>query len=327
MTWTLYEGDCRVVLWTEPIMADAVITDPPYELGFMGRTWDRSGVAFDPDTWRMVAACMKPGAHLLAFGAPRNYHRLACAIENTGLEIRDCLMWIFGTGFPKSHNIGNGWGTALKPAYEPIILARKPLIGTVVGNVLAHGTGALNIDGCRVGTTRDVPASLSKCKAPNSIYGNYGGGAEKELDPNRGRWPANIIHDGSEDVLAEFPNVKTGGPGVTKMNHNSPVYSGPASSQDRLTVGYNDNGSAARFFYCAKAGPSERNGSKHPTIKPLALMRYLVRLITPPGGLVLDPFAGTGTTLQAAAEEGFDAIGIEQEAQHAADIQRRLWAV
>jgi DNA modification methylase len=402
---TLHRGDCLEVLPTlEECSIDSCVTDPPYHLtsqvatvrsafpgrytgtkgqskGFMGKQWDGGDIAFRPELWAEVFRVLKPGAHLLAFSGTRTYHRMACAIEDAGFEIRDQIGWCYGSGFPKSHDISKaidraagaerkvvarvagmgkqnpewngtaqgraknsfepeydltepatdnaqewqGWGTALKPAWEPIVLARKPLSeSSIAANVLKHGTGAINVDGCRIGTSRDVPASLSKCKTPNGVYGDYGGGDSKELNPNIGRWPANLIHDGSEEVVSGFPNVKTGGPGITKENHNSIAYVGPASSRDRETVGYDDNGSAARFFYTAKADADDRLGSRHPTVKPLDLIQYLVRLVTPARGRVLDPFAGTGTLGEAAFREGMAAILIEREEEYQSDIVKRM---
>ncbi len=415
---TLLKGNCLETLKTlETASVDSIVTDPPYELGFMGKSWDSTGIAYNVELWRECLRVLKPGGHLLAFGGSRTYHRMAAAIEDSGFEIRDQIQWIYGSGFPKSLDVsksidkgtgenlkrqlrftewmrstgitakqideatetqmgshytthptqpaiatadlfdklrhllpevpeeierlvaertgiewnayknrevvgfqkrgnsvntdfmsgGNditapatpeavkweGWGTALKPAHEPIVVARKPLISTVAANVLTHGTGALNIDGCRVGCGKE------------------------------GRWPANVIHDGSDDVVALFPDRK-----------------------------------AARFFYCAKASKSERNAGLahlvkgdspgllkmrqdgsldgnatapraniHPTVKPLALMRYLVRLVTPPNGIVLDPFLGSGTTAVAATLEGFEWVGCEMTEDYWPIIKARVrWA-
>ena len=391
---------------------DAVVCDPPYGLSFMGKDWDHGvpGVAF----WSAALRVAKPGAHLLAFGGTRTFHRLAVAIEDAGWEIRDTVMWVYGSGFPKSHDVGkgidkaagaavekgaafnvvggtsasnggskfrsdhpdyspyapatdaarqwDGWGTALKPAWEPIIVARKPLDGTVAANVLAHGTGALNIDGCRVGTTKDVPASVSRARG-NALSGSVDGslrrqtGEEGGFNPNIGRWPANLIHDGSDEVLAGFPqttSVKTNFSKVGGFGQNTNDYGNDAPGWINNGASYADTGSAARFFYCAKASKADRDegcegmeehkrdtGRKegnpggdnprnrgvherrnhHPTVKPTALMKFLCRLITPPSGTVLDPFMGSGSTGKAAVLEGFGFIGIEQDAEYV-DIAR-----
>jgi site-specific DNA-methyltransferase (adenine-specific) len=330
----ILHGDCRDILAAmPPAIIDSCVTDPPYHLtnntgkgGFMGRAWDGGSIAFQPETWAAVLRVLKPGAHLLAFGGTRTAHRMTCAIEDAGFEIRDTLCWLYGSGFPKSLNIGNGWGTALKPAYEPIILARKPLIGTVAANVLTHGTGGLNIDVCRIGTTKRVPGSLSK--TPNNIYGaGLGGyaqdGTESGHDPNVGRWPANVVHDGSPEVEAAFAAFGERTSGVqTAPFGTGGIWSGESNSP--CGPQYGDSGSASRFFYTAKADRADRADSKHPTVKPIALLRWLVRLVTPPGGTVLDPFAGSGTTGEAAMREGCNAILIEREAEHVADIRHRV---
>ena len=364
MTVKVLPGDCLDVLAGLPAESvDSVVTDPPYHFGtivkryssdkssmeqpadkdlsgvnagafrrlakgFMGKKWDGGDVAFRPETWAAVTRVLKPGGHLLAFGAPKNAHRLFCAIEDAGLEIRDCVMWIFGTGFPKSHNLDGdwkGWGTALKPAYEPIVVARKPLIGTVAENVLAHGTGALNIDGCRIeGAKPDTTRGAGGQHGAYSPLGAQG----RIVDDGRGRWPANLIHDGSEEVVGAFPMTKDGVAGK-RTAQNGDVMKTGLGAYDKAWGGYGTPGeasSAARFFYSAKASKADRAGSKHPTVKPVALMRYLCRLVTPPGGTVLDPFAGSGTTGQAAIAEGFNAILIEREAEYLADIDRRLLA-
>lgn len=355
----LIEGDCREVMsGLDADSVDAVVTDPPYHFasivkrfgaddaapaksegatgvyerasaGFMGKKWDGGDIAFQPATWAAALRVLKPGGHMVAFGAPKNAHRLACAIEDAGFEIRDALMWVFGTGFPKSHNIGDGWGTALKPAYEPIILARKPLIGTVAENVLAHGTGAINIDACRVEAMDGVPKFTHRREPSVNTYGDGKNGSNRtgEIDRTTGRWPANLVHDGSEDVLAAFPNAP-GQQGALTGNEPSPTFSGDViygkMARSRASTPRGDSGSAARFFYTAKASKTDRAGSKHPTVKPVDLMRWLCRLVTPPGGTILDPFAGTGTTGEAAWREGFDAILIEREPEYQADIERRM---
>jgi DNA modification methylase len=225
-----------------------------------------------------------------------------------------------------------GWGTALKPALEPITVARKPLLeSTVAANVLEHGTGALNVDGCRVGTNKNVPASISK-KAPANCYGKYAEAGETSgvggHDPNQGRWPANLIHDGSDEVVGFFPAARSsGGGGVDRNAHDTCVYSGGWGLHNNSAGQYYDSGSAARFFYCAKASKADREqGNNHPTVKPTELMRYLCRLVTPPGGVVLDPFMGSGSTGKAALLEGFGFIGIEREAEYLEIARGRIQA-
>lgn len=331
----LIHGDCLEVLRGMPDnLVDAIITDPPYGLSFMGKKWDYDVPSVE--VWRECLRVLKPGGHLLSFAGSRTYHRMAVNVEDAGFEIRDQIMWVYGSGFPKSQNIskaidkaagaerevigsyqtgegaafkhsGNGtpqqhlakakeikitipttpeakqwkgWGSALKPAHEPIVVARKSLIGTIVENVLEHGTGGLNIDESR---TED------------------------------GRFPANFIHDGSDEVVSLFPDSKAGKPrddrGTGGMFSDGNGI--PCAAQ------YGDDGSAARFFYSAKASTSERGEENiHPTVKPIDLMRYLCRLITPPNGIVLDPFMGSGTTGIAAEEEGFAFIGIEREEEY-----------
>lgn len=359
----------------------------------------------------------KPGAHLLAFGGTRTYHRLACAIEDAGWEIRDCVMWVYGSGFPKSHDVskaidkaagaerqkigprvyagghiqnnsgsardnfsgkwehnGNavtitdtapatdaarqwsGWGTALKPAWEPIIVARKPLCGTVAENVLKHGTGGINVDGCRIGTESTTTIRSGNSGA-NGRYGKDDRVFTRENPP--GRWPANVIHDGSDEVVGLFPQAKS-----TPFTHRaSPIHDGNIPVGESGCGGYADSGSAARFFYCAKASKADRDEgceglarrtkrilgdgipsavnsdprgmsgggdraarNHHPTVKPTALMRYLCRLVTPPGGVVLDPFTGSGSTGKAAILEGFRFIGIEREAEYVEIAKARIGA-
>ena len=355
MSVEIIHGDARLAV---ELMAnesvDSVCTDPPYALvsigkrfgsataaparsegatgvyrrasaGFMGKTWDTGEVAFDPAFWAEVLRVLKPGGHVLAFGGTRTYHRLACAIEDAGFEIRDQVGWVYGTGFPKSHDAGAGWGTALKPAWEPIVLARKPLIGTVAENVARYGTGAINVDGCRVGDEiRFNPAAGNKPGGNSLNMSAVDMPREAEGRIALGRWPANVIHDGSDEVIAAFPTTTSVG------HHPSARGKGGVSTtghrgQDGLAERHAaDSGSAARFFYCAKASRADRAGSKHPTVKPVSLIRYLCRLVTPPGGVVLDPFAGSGTTGQAARDEGFRAVLVEREAEYVADIRRRL---
>ncbi|WP_238880465.1 DNA-methyltransferase [Achromobacter xylosoxidans] len=300
MRYALHHGDCiETMRGMADASVDAIVTDPPYELGFMGKAWDSTGIACSVEVWLEALRVLKPGGHLLAFGGSRTYHRLAAAIEDAGFEIRDQIMWIYGSGFPKSKNLDgawSGWGTALKPAHEPICVARKPLAGTVAANVLAHGVGALNIDGCRVGDAG-------------------------------GRWAANVIHDGSEEVLQAFPEAK-GQQGDLKETGRPRLSLGrfgdmppPRAHQARIET----ETSAARFFYCAKASKADRGGGNtHPTVKPTDLMRYLCRLITPPGGLVLDPFMGSGSTGKAAILEGFRFVGCELQAEYIEIARARI---
>ena len=337
--YTTYNLDCRDVmdLYMDENSVDAIVTDPPYGLSFMGKAWDHGvpGAEF----WARALRVLKPGGHLLAFGGSRTYHRMASAVEDAGFEIRDQIMWVYGSGFPKSHN-GHWGGTALKPAHEPIVMARKPLIGTVAANVLAHGTGALNIAGCRV-VSDGGTAKGSKPQGDGK--GIYGAGLHeaceiKKLDS--GRWPANLIHDGSDEVLAGFP--VTGPSTVSVRDPNGSMgYHGGASGRPGVLSGHNDTGSAARFFYCAKASKRDRNagladpgpqfehgatGNNHPTVKPTDLMAYLCRLVTPPGGTVLDPFMGSGSTGKAALREGFKFIGCELDAAYHNIAEGRLRA-
>ena len=374
----IIHADCIVAMREMPTGSiDAIVTDPPYGLSFMGKGWDHGvpGVEF----WTEALRVAKPGAHLLAFGGTRTYHRLACAIEDAGWEIRDCVMWVYGSGFPKSLDVSKaidkaagaerevlgidpvrfarlknqvagsvstgeqwehgrrdvsitahateaarqwqGWGTALKPAWEPIIVARKPLVGTVAENVLAHGTGALNIDGCRIETS-------DRWHRENGCNAGLGGDFlrhKKEMPRSgndAGRWPANLIHDGSEEVLAGFPETASGGDGNGAQKGEFLRGVGDTGSP-RI---YDKNkGSAARFFYSAKASKADRGeGNHHPTVKPTALMRYLCRLVTPPGGVVLDPFMGSGSTGKAAVLEGFRFIGIEREAEYVEIARARV---
>lgn len=364
-------GDCAERLRElDPESVDAVVTDPPYGLGFMGKAWDHAVPS--AEVWREVLRVLKPGGHMVAFFGSRTYHRGAVAIEDAGFEIRDQLMWIYGSGFPKSLNVaiaidkqagamehrgarvsivGNraqgedvkravgmpahepitdaakdwsGWGTALKPAHEPIVLARKPFRGTVAANVLEHGTGAINVESCRVGDdVREVPIR----PAPGGFY-NVGTPNTDEKNDARtyvGRWPANVMHDGADEVVERFP-----------MSDSTPYRANVVAGDVlpltlRTAGGFDDSGSAARFFYTAKASADDRNDgipsrmkNRHPTVKPCDLMRWLVRLIAPPGGVVLDPFMGSGSTGKAAALEGFDFVGCELDPVHAEIAELRI---
>jgi len=358
-----HESNLETMSRLEDNSVDSIVTDPPYGLKFMGKKWDYDVPPVE--VWLECLRVLKPGGYLLAFAGTRTQHRMAVRIEDAGFEIRDMIMWVYGGGFPKSHNISkaidknlglldkreithynkqgkksifdggkerpaslpaslwDGWGTALKPSCEPITVARKPIEKTVVENVLKHGTGGINIDGCRVGGS-------GGCRKADG-GGGVGGGAKKGTggDPNNaptgggenfGRGAANFIHDGSEEVMALFPETQSGkmNSGHKRTTDESPngIF-GKFDVNHPLSETFGDSGSAARFFYTAKASQSERGkGNDHPTVKPLALMRYLCRLVTPPKGIIYDPYAGSGTTIIAAIEEGFSAFGSDLDAHH-----------
>lgn len=369
MTNKIILGNSKEVLPTlDDKSIDAIITDPPYELSFMGKKWDSTGIAYDIDMWKECLRILKPGSHLLSFGGTRTYHRMACTIEDAGFEIRDSIHWVYGSGFPKSLSVDkaidrhfnaeitapstieakqwSGFGTALKPAHEPIVLARKPLEEkTIAENVLKWGVGGLNIDACRISTA--IPEDE---KHRNSAWFHheesrtFHGDKYKDLSaitPPTGRFPSNLIHDGSEAVLAEFAKA---GIKIDRNSKNGVKSSGigfsKAPQKGSIHPGFNGtSGSAARFFqscpfteedipaflYYAKASKNERGeGNNHPTVKSLSLMKYLCRLICPPGGLILDPFAGSGTTCLAAKLEGFHYIGIEKEMEYVEIANKRL---
>ena len=320
----------------------AVVTDPPYGISFMGKRWDYDVPS--TELWALVLDRLLPGGHMLAFAGTRTQHRMAVRIEDAGFEIRDMLAWVYGSGFPKSLDVGkaidkaagaerriiaegapvkrmipgadqhatgswikdngrvfvptttepatdaarqwDGWGTALKPSFEPITLARRPLSGTVAENVQAHGTGGLNIDGCRIPGAR--PETTRGAGGANGRYGPINAQG-RICDDGRGRWPANLIHDGSEEVVGLFPQTTSG---VLSPHHriaggDNRCMSGPNQERTSSREFGGDAGTAARFFYCAKARADERGeGNDHPTVKPLALMRWLLTLVVPPGGLV-----------------------------------------
>jgi site-specific DNA-methyltransferase (adenine-specific) len=426
-SYTLHIGNNLDILPTLPDNSvDSIVTDPPYELGFMGKKWDNSGIAYSVELWTQCLRVLKPGGHLLSFGGTRTWHRVAVAIEDAGFEVRDSIAWMYGSGFPKSLDVSKaidkaagaerevltetvedlfgereerkekpasgigdngsafrghakgamqledtgaateeakqweGWGTALKPAFEPIVVARKPLIGTVAENVLTHGTGALNIDGSRIGTTDNLNggAYAAEGKERNDGWGMQRGQAGDYQQPS-GRWPANVILD---EYSAELLNKQTldlkGAVSRTMHTNRGPFSTG---SGDVISdFGYGDTGGASRFFYVAKASKRDRNEgldelpeieqpaawgdlgaiegnprkpdtghiSKtrnfHPTVKPTDLMRYLINLVTPPGGVVLDPFTGSGSTGKAAILEGFRFIGCELTEDYIPIIQGRL---
>lgn len=309
----LHHGDCLDVLrGMAADSVDSVVTDPPYGLSFMGRKWDYDVPSVD--IWVECLRVLKPGGHLLAFAGARTQHRMACRIEDGGFEIRDMLAWLYGSGFPKH-------GNALKPALEPITLARKPMRGSVAANVAAHGTGGLNIDGCRVD---GVPWIAVPPNAGGRSGGVMGAAARHPGgDPHpAGRWPANLCHDGSPEVVALFPQTGKSTGGGQK---NGDKFGGGYAPSGDDAIGYGDTGSAARFFYAAKASRKDRGeGNTHCTVKPTDLMRYLCRLVTPPGGVVLDPFMGSGSTGKAAMLEGFRFVGVEREAEYVEIARARI---
>jgi DNA modification methylase len=407
MTYQILLGNNLDIL---PTLADnsidSIVTDPPYELGFMGKKWDSSGIAYSVELWQQCLRVLKPGGHLLSFGGTRTYHRVAVAIEDAGFELRDSIAWLYGSGFPKSLDVskaidkaagaerevigkrtdghrggGNGtfdddayewqksfditapstpeaqqwqgWGTALKPAFEPVIVARKPIEGTVANNVLKWGTGGLNIDGSRISHTgRRSPAGADG-KVKRTTGNTYSEATTGEpFDTTQGRWPANIILD---PYTAELLDQQSG---ITKSGNIKPhaqkhttLYQGGLAKMSEITGSHQgDSGGASRFFYVAKASKRDRNegleeleaepngvgalrdGGResqprqnfHPTVKPTSLMEYLIKLVTPPQGTVLDPFTGSGSTGKAAILQGFDFIGIEMTEDYLPIIEGRL---
>ena len=432
MTWQVINGNSAEILKTYPDNSfDCVVTDPPYGISFLGKDWDSN--TGDKEVYEQCLRVLKPGGHLLAFSAARTYHHLAMTVETVGFEIRDQIMWIYGSGFPKSQDVGrqidksqnkgkfiktgatqmsggpkefpdgalprsekmihepetdeakqwSGWGTQLKPAHEPIVMARKPVIGSIRENVLEYGTGAINIDATRVEydeADTSNPYLLKPRKAGVGIkkYGNdefVGDTSQEELDANQfyaqasslGRFPANIIHDGSDEVISLFPHSTSG---ARKSTHK---IKGLDTGEQRAVFGddavsgkYNvqpftdaqaDEGSAARFFYCPKVSGKERHighdkppamfgdvqgcygpdgkrmaegldnrggGNNHPTVKPIELMKYLIKLVTPPNGHILDPFNGSGSTGCAAVELGFDYTGIELDPNYVEIATKRI---
>jgi site-specific DNA-methyltransferase (adenine-specific) len=364
----IHRGDLFDVLPTIPEASiDACVTDPPYDLtankgggtGFMGMKWDGTGIAFKPETWREVSRVMKPGAYLVAFGGTRTYHRMACAIEDAGFKIRDSLAWLYGSGFPKNHDLGDGKGTALKPAYEPIVMAWKPFRGTIQKCHATHGTAALNIDSCRIGTSRPA-MSATTAGEPRQFLRAEGRKVIGTID--EGRWPANVVID---DVAAEAIDAQSGeltsgfmAAGTIRHQRTS-VAMGAMTDNACSRDTFADSGGASRFYYCAKPSRDERDmgcygltakprddsrkegnpggdnprnrglqprGNHHPTVKPIDLMRWLVRLVTPMHGTVLDPFTGSGTTGCACAYEGRQFVGIEREAEYVEIAERRIAA-
>lgn len=324
----IHHGDSLELLKTLPENSvDSIVTDPPYGLSFMGKKWDYDVPS--KELWENVIRVLKPGGHLLSFGGTRTYHRMVVALEDAGFEIRDQLQWLFGSGFPKSHNLGDGWGTALKPANEPIVLARKPLSEkTVALNVLKWGTGALNIDASRIeGIPPVVPQPAFN--TTGEIYNmKTGEGRSGQMsNSTQGRWPANLLLDeeAAEMLDEQSGTLKSGSlaPGHKRGDGTGNSLMGGGGVIERQYG--NDSGGASRFFYCAKASKRERGKeNNHPTVKPIKLMEYLIRLITPPGGIVLDPFMGSGTTGVACKQLGFEFIGIEMNKEYVEIAERRI---
>ena len=307
----LLNGDCLEQMKTLPDNSvDSIVTDPPYGISFMAKKWDYDVPKVK--VWKEAMRVLKPGGHALIACGTRTQHRMVVNIEDAGFEIRDVVSWIYGSGFPKSLNIHKkdercpeGWGTALKPACEFFTLARKPLSEkTVAANVLKWGTGGINIDGCRAGSE-----TLPKQKAGQAKIGTFD--RQDMVTPERqGRFPANLIHDGSQKVLELFPETKPSRIGKPRGTKKKGLFAN--SKFNKVGKEHNDSGSAARFFYCPKASKKDRDeGNHHPTVKPTALMQYLCRLITPTGGVVLDPYMGSGSTGKAAVQEGFSFVGCE----------------
>jgi site-specific DNA-methyltransferase (adenine-specific) len=425
MTYQILHGNNLDIL---PTLADnsidSIVTDPPYELGFMGKKWDSSGIAYSVELWQQCLRVLKPGGHLLSFGGTRTYHRVAVAIEDAGFELRDSIAWLYGSGFPKSLDVskaidkqagaereavtevisdifgdqevekklanpgstadrlamGNnwqdnpvetkpstpeaqqwqGWGTALKPAFEPVIVARKPIEGTVANNVLKWGTGGLNIDGSRIGT-RDKDES-GWAKTGSKASDNVALGKQYDREPisevGLGRWPANIILDPyTAELLNEQSGTSKSQGGRIGKKETSNIDFGLSGNYSKGDPGFGDTGGASRFFYVAKASKRDRNEGLeeleeqrhsdrelsdgvggdnprnrtnqakqnfHPTVKPTSLMEYLINLVTPPNGTVLDPFTGSGSTGKAAILQGFDFIGIEITEEYLPIIEGRL---
>lgn len=383
--WKVFQGSNLDVLPTlEDNSIDAIVTDPPYELGFMGKKWDSSGIAYNVELWRECLRVLKPGGHLLSFGGSRTWHRIAVAIEDAGFEVRDSIAWMYGSGFPKSLDISKaidkaagaerevigkrfdggggggvgtfdddnfvwsreldvtkaatpeakqweGWGTALKPAFEPVIVARKPLIGTVAENVLTYGTGGLNIDGSRIATdeiitnhSRGAESAISKGK-----YGDSTAQKTHQTDGQKlGRWPSNVILnpytaellDEQSDASRFFYVAK-----ASKRDRNEGLDELPDIHPSEVTGRKVGSAGASNGGYAGMTETPRKN--IHPTVKPTTLMEYLIKLVTPPGGVVLDPFTGSGSTGKAAILQGFDFIGIELTEEYLPIIEGRLkWA-
>lgn len=399
--YTLYNGD--VLELNEVIQdssVDVIITDPPYELNFMGKTWDNSGIAFNVETWKKCNAALKDGGYLIAFGGSRTFHRMACAIEDADFEIRDVIMWIYGSGFPKSIDIGlaidkhngvdnstgvikkdgkvtngniyncaingslnkeyekrvatnewGGWGTSLKPSYEPIIIARKKIKGTLINNVLVNGVGAINIDACRIPTGEDL-ARINKGDEGMFVVGtgsNKAAQLKEQGEKYGGRFPSNVIltYDETDydEVCGGFPNTKGGTKNTNvsirkaqKDNCYQLGFTKKENSGQYAPNNYGDSGSAARYFYCAKASKKDRDEGLddlprkniHTTVKPTELMQYLIRMFAPKGAVILDCFNGSGSTGKAAAYENLERganykyIGVDLNEEYLAISKARI---
>jgi len=386
MTYQILHGNNLDVL---PTLADnsidSIVTDPPYELGFMGKKWDSSGIAYSVELWQQCLRVLKPGGYLLSFGGTRTYHRMVVAIEDAGFEIRDMISWISNKTFPKSLNIGkaidkaagaerkvigkhsapagksavmtgsrtvteagfwargdtdvditapatdeakqwDGWGTGLKPTVEPIVMARKPVEGTIANNVLTYGTGGLNIDASRIGTDERINPSASNTDREAWRMNT----SETKGRIAEGRWPANIILDpDTAELLDEQSGLLRLAVGPKVKIGSFDFAPGQESKGSKMIQGKEVKGGASRFFYVAKASKRDRNEgleitNNHPTVKPTSLMEYLIKLVTPPNGTVLDPFTGSGSTGKAAILQGFDFIGIEMTEEYLPIIEGRL---
>lgn len=345
MTWELLHADCRQVMANMgDATVDAVVCDPPYHLtsivkrfgpgqapqqfgtdgaparaarGFMGQTWDGGDIAFDPTLWAEVLRVLKPGGHLIAFSGTRTYHRMACAIEDAGFEIRDMLEWLYGSGFPKGGLDDEGRGAALKPAHEPMCLGRKPFKGSAASCVETYGTGLLNIDACRLldGTETGGQKPEYVANHANAVFGvGMGGGAYENTN---GRFPANVLHDGLPDDWSRYFYCAKASKRDRDEGCEHLALRPPAAMQGNLVEGQRLGGDGSPI-----ATPVRRN--IHPTVKPTDLMRWLVRLVTPPGGLVFDPFAGSGSTGKAAMLEGLRFIGAEMTAEYLPIAKARI---
>ena len=400
----LLNGDCLDKLKElDNNSIDSIVTDPPYGLSFMGKKWDYDVPSVE--IWQECLRVLKPGGHLLAFAGSRTYHRMAVRIEDAGFDIRDQIMWIYGSGFPKSHNIGKaidkmegkivptgkgfnvagqgiglnenkqfrsdhpdyvkprydndweGWGTALKPAHEPIVMARKPIEGTVAENTLQYGVGGLNIDGTRIGNeVRTTPIHSTDKKEDNTLFGLHATIQHHREETTLGRWPANVILDEEAGEILDEQSGKSSSKKRTNFKKDNTIWQENTGEIDTMSGGFNDEGGASRFFYCPKASKKDRDhgldkfdtkstrkwtdtGMKttgsgnprqelgkniHPTVKPTELMKYLIRLVTPKDGIVLDPFMGSGSTGKAAIQEGMWFVGIEREKEYYEIAKQRI---